>query len=383
VTGRGSRPGFTIVELLVVLGVLVGIITTLVVGVGSALRRARVANTDFLLTSLSVGLAQFRIDVGYLPPVLGDQRQLDEQDYPLPQMGMARGWARDAVRSPQLTANPDDPPEEVAWGTQEFERVQRWYSVTSLADYLVGPGDRSEDGYGVVLQANGALPASLSSPGAREVPPYGIRHPGQDGAWGAFLFPRAGTGGNGTFAARNLASTNPAVGNLNDRAPASGLAGQDPRGLVGEALGPYLELKSDSLIGAFVGLSGGKPVAAWPGQPVPEGFGGFGGAPKTILDYFGNPIHYYRRGYRNDDPRDIDRRFSLADVVVLRPSVFAPGEAVSGVADRGGQQDSGATRAALGAEYALFTCGPDRRWSQFVRADPDGFNEDNIVRFGP
>lgn len=384
-----ARAGFTIVELLVVLGVLIGIITTLVVGVGASMRRARVANTEYLMTSLAVGLVQFKAEVGYLPPVLGNPLQLDQPQYPLPaDVNSARGWARDAVAPPQLTAGTDDSADDVTWGTAEFARVQRWFSVTTLAEYLVGPGDRSEDGFGVVLQANGALPADQTTPGAREAPPVGIRNPGPDGVWGAFLSPREGSTGAGAFAARNLASSSPADGNRNSRLSggSSPAANQDPRNLVGKPLGPYLELKSDTDIGAFVGLSGGTPVAVRAGEAVPSVFGGFAGAPKTILDYFGNPIQYYRRGYRNNDPRDIDRRFSLADVIVLRPVVFAAGEAVdSPVADlsNSAPPDRGASRAALGAEFALFSRGPDRRWNQGVRADADGFNDDNLVRFGP
>jgi hypothetical protein len=218
-----------------------------------------------------------------------------------------------------------------------------------------------------------------SEPGLREVPPLGIRNPGADGVWGAFLEPRASTPGAGTFASRNLASASAANGNTN------GNTNQDPKYLVGRAYGPYLELKSDADIGAFVGLDGGTPVAVRPGETVPAVFGSSAAAPKAMLDYFGNPIQYYRRGYRNNDPKDVDRRFSLADVVALRPAVFAPGEAIDAVADlsQGGVADTGASRAALGAEFALFSRGPDRRWNQAVRADAEGFNEDNIVRFGP
>ena len=387
---RSSSSGFTIVELLVVLGVLIAIITTIVVGAGQAIRRARIANTDFLMMSLSVGLVQFRVDMGYFPPVLGNALQLDQPNYPLPDLQSVRGWARDAVAPPQLTANPDDPPERVTWGAQEFARVQRWYSVTTLPEYLVGAGDRSEDGYGIVLLPNAAMPtaaASQSEPGLREVPPLGIRNPGADGVWGAFLEPRDSSPGGGTFLSRNLASASSTTGNSNSRtAGGSPQANQDPKYLVGRSYGPYLELKSDADIGAFVGLDGGgTPIAVRPAESVPAVFGSSAGAPKAMLDYFGNPIQYYRRGYRNNDPKDVDRRFSLADVVALRPAVFAPGEATEAVADlsQGAAPDTGTSRAALGAEFALFSRGPDRRWSQAVRADADGFNEDNIVRFGP
>ena len=42
-----------------------------------------------------------------------------------------------------------------------------------------------------------------------------------------------------------------------------------------------------------------------------------------------------------------------------------------------------ASRAALTAECALLSFGPDTRWDPTVRADVAGYNEDNIVRFGP
>jgi hypothetical protein len=45
--------------------------------------------------------------------------------------------------------------------------------------------------------------------------------------------------------------------------------------------------------------------------------------------------------------------------------------------------DTSASRAARAAEFALLSIGPDRRWNPQVRADEAGFNEDNLVRFGP
>ena len=47
------------------------------------------------------------------------------------------------------------------------------------------------------------------------------------------------------------------------------------------------------------------------------------------------------------------------------------------------QGDTSANRAALAAEYALFSSGPDQSWDPTTRADAQGYNEDNIVRFGP
>jgi hypothetical protein len=390
-----------VVELLVVIGILIGIISTLVVGLGFAARRARLANTDYLMNSIMTGLVQFKNETGYLPPVLGDTGQLDVASYPLPQVGASFGWARDVVEPPDLPAATDGGPDQGNWSEQQYLAVQRWFSVTTLPEYLVGPGDRSEDGYGVILDTNGALPPERS-PGYREQPALGIRNPGQDGAWGAFLNPRDGQSADGKFRSRNLAQRDVGWNGPADTAqPAQWTQAQraslrNPN-LKGPSLGPYFELKNESDIGGFVGLDqSGTPTAIRPGEQPPStgtvGFSGFDAAPKAMLDYFGNPIMYYRRGYLGRNPKELDARFSLADVVALRPSVFADGEAIKARRDSNNQVtdpddgsigDKGASRIALAAECALFSFGPDRRWNQTVRADPDGFNEDNIVRFGP
>jgi hypothetical protein len=107
----------------------------------------------------------------------------------------------------------------------------------------------------------------------------------------------------------------------------------------------------------------------------------FDAYPKVFLDYFGNPIMYYRRGWVSGDPRTIDQSWSLADVVALRPARFGSGEDFDAMPDQAG--DTSASRAARAAEFALLSFGPDRRWNPQVRADEAGFNEDNLVRFGP
>jgi hypothetical protein len=37
----------------------------------------------------------------------------------------------------------------------------------------------------------------------------------------------------------------------------------------------------------------------------------------------------------------------------------------------------------MSSEFALLSFGPDQRWNPNIRADAEGYNEDNIVRFGP
>ena len=362
--------GFSVVELLVVIGILIAIISSLVVGLGYASRQARVANTEFLMNTIMTSLVQFRTATGYLPPVLGDPRQM-----PNGPAGTAigqLGWCRDGIPSPEpFPGTQNDPPAYGSWSTANVDTIQRWRSATTIPEYLLGPGNRAQDGYGVIMESGGALPTNTSTPGYREQPALGIRSPGADGLWGAVLNPRAGTTGGGLFAARNLASNAPAQGNTN------GASGQDPTFLKGQPLGPFLEAKSESDIGAVTGFeANGTPIVARSGE-----INDFDAAPKCILDYFGKPILYYRRGYLNGDPKRLDRRWTLADVIALRPTVFGRGEDVDAVRDA--NNDTSASRAALSAECALLSFGPDTRWDPTIRADPAGYNEDNIVRFGP
>ena len=172
--------------------------------------------------------------------------------------------------------------------------------------------------------------------------------------------------GNGLFASRNLAAAGASTGN----------ADSTTSFLRGKSLGPYIEVKAESELGAVSQINTGVPIAVKTNDA-----GYFDSAPKCLLDYFGKPIVFYRRGYLNGDPRSTDRSWSLADVVALRPQRFNPGEDVDAMPDA--QGDTSASRAALAAEYGLFSSGPDQNWNPTTRADSAGFNEDNIVRFGP
>ena len=372
------RRGFTVVEILVVLGVVIGIISTLVVGLNIAARRARVANTEFLMNSIVSGLTRFRAETGYLPPLLGD---------PSAQLGMSPstpsttgsaptvGWARDVLAPPAMPGSQTGGPNYGSWSAQQKANLQKWCSYTTIPEYLLGIGDRSQDGYGVIMDSTGALPAS-GTPGYREQPTLGIRNPGSDGAWGSVLNPRPGTSGNGLFASRNLAVPNATQGNQNNPI-STGAQQQTAQFLSGKSLGPYIEVKNQSELGAIVGFqSNGTANVGKVGE-----INNFDAAPKCILDYFGRPLVFYRRGYLNGDPRSLDKSWSLADIVALRPQRVMPGEEMDAMADANG--DTTASRAARAAEYALLSFGPDTKWDPTVRADTTGYNEDNIVRFGP
>jgi type II secretory pathway pseudopilin PulG len=379
----GRAAGFSVVELLVVIGILIAIISSLVVGLGYAARKARVANTEFLMNSIAIGLVRFKSDVGYFPPVLASPWGMPSGSGGTP-MG-SFGWARDAVPPPTLPGTAGGGPKYDQWNDQAFRSVQAWCSNTAIVEYLVGPGDRSQDGYGVILTSSGALPADSNSAGFREQPALGIRNPGPDGVWGAFFSPRAGQSSDGSFRSRNLAAITVASGQGDSGAgnTNSVSAAQSIQFLRGKSLGPYLDMSSGIEIAGMTGFDGdGVPLVARPGEA-----GYTDALPKVVLDYFGKPIVYFRRPYVDNDPATVDRRFNLIDFIALRPAVMLPGEEAVGCRDAsattGDEVENRGSRAAVAAEFALFSFGPDTRWNPFIRADPDGYNEDNIVRLGP
>jgi type II secretory pathway pseudopilin PulG len=346
-----SRRAFTILELLTVVGVIVTLVGILVVGISAASRSAQAANTRNLMTAVSRALVQFKGDVGYFPPALG-LGATPNTDV---------GYMRDLVQPIVAPAGLD---------AQQVVELQKYYSLTAPVDYLIGPGGRDEDGYGGVSPN----PTGL---GAKEMPAVGIRSPLRDGVWGALASPRAGTPGGGAYTSRNLPL---GIGVL----PAN--TSTDPN-VQGKPLGPYLELKDGSAIGAVAGFDqNGTVVVARPGDNHfnPNG-------PKVLLDYYGQPIRYYRKGYSSDDPRRTAGKSSgsggssgigwdLSDIFVLRPQRFTPGSELIGVVD--GNNDGATSRQLQTADFALFSSGPDQRVNNLVRADPDLFNEDNIVEVG-
>ncbi|NNF44223.1 MAG: prepilin-type N-terminal cleavage/methylation domain-containing protein [Phycisphaerales bacterium] len=142
-----SRRGFTLVEMLVVIAMIIVLLSLLLVGLNFATRTAQSANTRVLMQSMKQALVRFQEDVGYLPPVLDEERRLVEGP------------------SPSLS------------GAQYRTEIQGWHSCTSLAEYLIGYGQNVQDGYG--------------STDLGEVPFTGIRSPGLDGVWGAGFGPIA------------------------------------------------------------------------------------------------------------------------------------------------------------------------------------------------
>ena len=392
-----TRRAFTIVELLVVVGIIVVLVGLLVVAVSSASKAAQAASTRSMMGALSRALTQFKSDIGYFPPVLG-----------FPTTGASQtgsvGYLRDLIIPPYFPP-PQPPSVPPPLTVPQVAQVQQYYSMTSMVEYLIGPGGKNEDGYGAV----GTLaqwPTDPTDPiriaALKESPAAGIRSPLKDGVWGAYSNPKLNeanqdlaSGALGNFSRRNLPK--PIQPNLQanhffelDGTPNTfyTLRPVQKNNVSGRMLGPYLELKDGSLLGAIVGTDSvtGQPIVARAGDnnwnPT---------APKVLLDYYGQPIRFYRKGYANGDPKRVGGKevggglgtgvgWDLSDIFVLRPQSFLPNTEIDGLAD--GNGDTTTSRSLQMADFALFSSGPDQRADFTVRRDVTLFNEDNIVEVG-
>ncbi len=333
--------GFTLVEMLIVIAIIIILLGILLVGLNHATKTAQTAHTKALMTSIRQGLVRFKEDVGYYPPVLGVEREL--------------------IDLPNITDLSD---------IDFVKQMDQWYSWTSLGEYLVGYGHQEQDGYGYKSPAQGGPLYN------DENPPVGIRHPGHDGVWNS-------TSRNGTLADRFSTIVPPQVGGK------------------AKVYGPYLELDNDRLLGSLY-LSAGEYKIAFPGEANYDAT-----APKVIVDYWGNPISYYRRLYPEgaltqsyrpnidyDLDGDIDERDlpTLSDVVTLRPWELEPGQGANRPRAKDEVDDPTTSILLESAEFALFSPGPDQTSDREKaledsrrphRVDPDDYNRDNIVEVGP
>ena len=451
------RTAFTLVELLVVVGIIAVLVGLLIVGIGAAQRRAQQVNTQFLMSSIAQALTRFKSDHGYYPPLLGDPSELQSTLWlpsgttQLPSTPVTQvGYSRDLLLPPTNAPITGQSTKVGQWSTGptgESVALQNWHSITSLAEYLLGAGDRSADGYGICAELPDPLPSDLL-PGQRELPRAGIRSPGLDGVWGAAIqplmsldysvtspTPNAGPSysgaamGNptakpptrGQFFMRNLAlpsrikiepttALDSSLGNDNTRC----ILRCRPN-LEGKIFGPYLELKDAAIIGAYKGKIVDptdptgvnrilKIVRSTDGDPD------FDKYPKVLLDYWGQPIRYYRRGYVNLMPNTPDlatdgTKFDLGDFFALRPSKVDTGEFVPDAQARTdvlddenpdlaltssiNGKDRTSTPRLRSAEFALLSSGPDKKLDLTRRIGFGGpnkdvnVNADNIVETGP
>ncbi len=343
-----SRRGFTLTELLTVIAIIVLLVGSLFVAISAVTRRAQITKTRFLMTTVSSALGQFQTDFGYLPPVLMARSSA---------MPGSRGYGRDATTLNQLAAG------------STLQRQQNWLSYTTLGEFLLGYGNRSEDGYGVV--AGGPTGA-----GNKESPPFGIRSPGSDGCWGAFDAPQpAYANFPGFYNARNPSR---------EAAPiAVGAAAWNAAFVEGRVYGPYIDQMDERMIGGITGFDAqGYPIIVTADQGNPN----FDALPKCLLDYWGSPISYYRTPYAGSDLRSEytnatgDGFLNLGDVFALRSWEVDTKEIAQGSADA--LLDTASNAALKGNAFALLSMGADRRFDRTVRRDVAELNKDNIVQTG-
>lgn len=369
-----AHPGFTIIELLIVVGIVILLLSILIVAVNAATKTSQKSRTQALMASMRQGLIRFKGDIGYFPPVLG-VAYTPSTPTASPTNAELRRLFPNSVPNPSATYS----------SSGSFAgHMQEYFSTCTLADYLIGYGNHYEDGYGETALAHpkdwscsanaGGLPPPCESP------TLGIRHPGQDGVWNATV----------------------ASGAIADRMKMNGLQGSEtaPYSIdQGKVYGPYFELKDERLLaGVNYGSSGLETY--FPGDTLP-GTLTWETIPKAIVDYWGMPIRYYRRPYPQGALGQSYRPVggiivpTLSDVYVLRPWEIKSGAEVlvdPTLADGAGSRTT--TAELNSAEFALFSTGPDRQLDQTIAVDFDDTrdgdgderiqeNKDNIVEIGP
>lgn len=352
---RDARRGFTLVELLVAISIVLILASLTFVAVNAARGKAKEAKARSTMTAMANATVAFEKDHGYIPPLLDN----DRNEYAYPDLSLR-------------VTNSD------AWRQQVYFAD----SVTSPAEYLLGYGDWSEDGYGNSSADGGYTGDAL------ETPALGFRSPGVDGYWSVV---DADMDGIRTLAERRqqlLAGGDSSVW----RRPENGYPGK--------VYGPYFALSASDLVGTAQLDNGGvveqdprtgKVLVLFPGDPGYDET-----APRVICDPWGNAIQYFRRpspprtpssfiiaGDFNGDGMQ-DSAPSLSDFVRLRAWDLAPGSAVdSDVADSGG--DTTTSSRLQGGNYAFFSGGADGQWAPFtedVRVDEPELNRDNLVEIG-
>jgi type II secretory pathway pseudopilin PulG len=368
-SGAAGPRGFTIVELLIVIAVIIMLMGILIVAINAATRTAQGTNTRALMSSMKQALVRFKGDVGYLPPVLGNTTETiidDPVDHGLRKLFDPRGGGNPPAWGDGNDILPEWPTQPPQANDAYIVNVQDWYSVTTLPEFLLGYGHHQQDGYGYIPDD---LPGGGSFPDER--PALGFRDPGHDGVWGATM-----NNGDGGLASR--------------------MQGVSESVDTGKVYGPYLELRDEQAVAAVEWNSlQGEFDVFYPGDGNYNPHG-----PKVLLDYWGKPIRYYRKLYSPGDLRSPYRRMNrtppmlpeatLADVFLLRPYEVEPGAAIDSIwADAEG--DTTITATLKSAEFALFSAGPDRAFDPTTRYDArdnnddgvDYSNQDNIVELGP
>lgn len=184
-TGRPRlRAGFSLIELLLVVAIVGLLVGLLIVALNKVRGSGEKTSTEQLMRAIDMGLAQFKSDHGFLPPLLDDT----------------------------IAANGSA--ELVPYRLADLRDI-RYYSTLTLAPYLLGVGDLNGDG-DLDEYDDGVQGA-------------GFRDPGKDRSWG-FQY----VGPNGRGRKQYWRDQEKMIGNV--------------RQIPGPTFGPYLAVTGDDRI---------------------------------------------------------------------------------------------------------------------------------------
>lgn len=184
---RRARAAFTLIELLIVVGVIGLLVGIALVALGGASRSAQKSQCVRLFQTVGQALDAFKTDVGYLPPLLYDP----SYPGPPPAMGFnpSDGYCPD-FRVPEAIVGPGLPYANLntlysdsAMGPSPY----RCFSEFSLTVYLAGMGDLDGSGdpnCGATEPDRVYGTSSEIDDGAANI---GFRDPGPDKSWGGAM----------------------------------------------------------------------------------------------------------------------------------------------------------------------------------------------------
>jgi prepilin-type N-terminal cleavage/methylation domain-containing protein len=134
-----TRRGFTLVELLVVVGIIVLLVSLAVVGFSGVLGNARRASAQATVNTLGMGAEQFRIDHDDVPPLVTEVPGFDAPPPPGGGgLGGGGGGNAGEIRVPGMINDFTE--------RREAYYDARYYSEWTLPIYLLGVGDINGDG---------------------------------------------------------------------------------------------------------------------------------------------------------------------------------------------------------------------------------------------
>ncbi len=283
---RTSRRGFTLIEMLLVIALIALLVGMLIVALSHVRRTGELASTEKLMRSIDMGLAQFKQDHGFLPPLLDDT--------------IANGAGKDLLPYPV-----------------DRSRNIDYYSVLTLAPYLVGVGDLNGDGE--VDQYDDGVEGA------------GFRDPGADHGWGHTFNGTAGRGRKAYWKSKEKPIGTP---------PTLQIPGQ--------VFGPYIQVSGDKEI-VYARNRAGVELRE------PELF--------AINDFWGGSIRYYRNW-----PKVVPQGERLEDYLFACFGSLRPEEV------------EGFRTQARSAEYIIMSTGPDTKAKDRPLQSNPVENKDNIVR---